>query len=132
MHELITIWGYHFNPGPPSAPTDIVVGHCVRPAGRLPVCSSVRPERRSRSNSLGFLAISLKFSGKMHSTIKQIAIYNDHAWPIFARSMELWNFQNSFFTRSEGRLDRSDSLRISAIGLQFGGMMQSNMKQITI
>ena len=29
-------------------PTGIVVGHCVRPA----VCPSVRPERRSRSNSL--------------------------------------------------------------------------------
>ena len=39
-------------------------------------------------------AIGLKFGGMMHSATKQIAISNGHAWPIFACSMELWNFQS--------------------------------------
>ena len=37
-----------FYPRPPSAPTGIVVGHCVRPV----VYPSVRPEGRYRPNSL--------------------------------------------------------------------------------
>ena len=48
-------------------PMGIVVGHR---AGR----PSVRPERRSRSNSLRIIAISLKFGGIMHSTMEHIAI----------------------------------------------------------
>ena len=29
----------------------------------------------------------------MHSMMKQTDVLNGHAWPIFARSTELWNFQ---------------------------------------
>ena len=50
---------------PPSAPTGISVGHCVRP--------SVRPERHYHFNSLRISAVSLKFGGMMHSTMDQIA-----------------------------------------------------------
>ena len=55
-----------YYPRPPSAPTGIDVGHCVRP--------SVRPERHYHSNSLRISDISLKFSGMMHSTMEQIVI----------------------------------------------------------
>ena len=51
---------------PPSAPTGIDVGHCVRP--------SVRPERHYHFNSLRISAISLKFGGMMHSTMDQMAL----------------------------------------------------------
>ena len=44
------------------------------------------------SNSLRISAIGLKISGMMHSAMKQIAFWNGHAQPFFARSMELWNF----------------------------------------
>ena len=51
----------------------IVVGHCVRPTGRLSVRPSVRPERRYVSNSLRISGISLKLGGMMHSIMEQIA-----------------------------------------------------------
>ena len=57
-----------------------------------PSCLSVRTERRSRSNSLRISAIRLTFGGMMHSTMEQIGNRNGHAQPIFAASMELWNF----------------------------------------
>ena len=44
------------------------------------------------SNSLRISDIGLKIIGMMHSTMKEITIYNGYAQPIFARSMELWNF----------------------------------------
>ena len=59
----------HFYPRPQSAPTGIVVVHCVRPSVR----PSVHPEGRYRSNPLRILAISLKSGGMMHSTMKRIA-----------------------------------------------------------
>ena len=46
------------------------------------------------TNSLSISAIGLKFGGMMHSNMKQIVIWNGHAWPIFVHSSELWNFQN--------------------------------------
>ena len=67
------IWSYFeiaFLPSAAIGPTGIVVGHCVRPSVRL----SVRPERRSRSNSLRISANIPKFGGMMHSTMEQIAI----------------------------------------------------------
>ena len=45
-----------------------------RPSVRLSVFPSVRPERRSRSNSFKISGISLTFGGMMHSNMKQIAI----------------------------------------------------------
>ena len=56
-----------FLPSAAIGPRGIIVGHCVRPS----VCPSVRA-KRSRTNSLGISAISLKFAGMMHSTIEQI------------------------------------------------------------
>ena len=47
----------------------------------LPVCPSVRPERRYRSNCLRFSAIGLKFGG-----MKRITVSNGHAQPMFAFS----------------------------------------------
>ena len=40
----------------------------------LSVCPSVRPKQCSHSNSLRIIAISLKFYGMMHSTMKHIVI----------------------------------------------------------
>ena len=37
-----------------------------------------------------------------------------------------------FLTRSEGKRYRSNSWRVSAIGVEFGGMMHSNKKHIAI
>ena len=51
--------------------------HCVRPTVRLSVCPS--------RTTLG---------GTMLNNVKQIAIENSYARPIFACSTELWNFQN--------------------------------------
>ena len=54
-------------------------------------------------NSLRISAISLKIGGMIHSMMKQIAIRNGHARLIFARSMELWNFQKMLLSwRAEG------------------------------
>ena len=43
-----------------------------------------------------------------------------------------WSFEISRigWTRSEGRLYRSNDLKIPAIGLKFSGMVHSTMKQI--
>ena len=41
---------------------------------------------------LGILAMGLKFGPMMHITMKHIVIENGHAGPIFACSVELWNF----------------------------------------
>ena len=53
-----------YYPRPPSAPTGIDVGHCVHPF--------FQPERHYHLNSLRISAISLKFGGMMHSSMKQI------------------------------------------------------------
>ena len=55
------------------APTDNVVGHCVRPA----VCPSVRPERRSHSKSWWISAISLKIGEMMHGTMEPEISWGD-------------------------------------------------------
>ena len=69
----------------------------------------------------------------MHSTMEQIAIKNSYARPGFACSMELWNFPwSASLTRSGGRRNRSNSLKISVVSLKFGEIMQSNMSQIAI
>ena len=114
----------HFYPRPPLAPTGIVVGHSVFP--------SVHSEWCSFSNSLRISAISLKFGGMMHSTMEQIAIYNGHVRPIYACSTELKFSMKGFFDQVWRKSYCSNSLRISAIGLKFGGMMDNNMKQIAI
>ena len=59
------------------------------------VCLSVCPSKWCyRSNSLKISGISLKFGGVIHSNMKQIAFLSGHTGPIFACSVELWNFQN--------------------------------------
>ena len=100
-------------------------GYCHR-SMRPSVC----PKRRCCSYLFKDFSIGLKFSGMMHSTMKQIAVQNGHAQSIFACFMELWNFPWYAWTRSEGQ--HYCTLRISAISLRFGGMMHSTMKQIAI
>ena len=41
---------------------------------------------------LGILAMDLKFGLMMHITVKHIVIENGHVGPIFACSVEFWNF----------------------------------------
>ena len=53
---------------------------------------SIRAKRRYRSNYLRISAMGLKLGGMMHSTMKQIAIQNGYAVPIFVCFTELWNF----------------------------------------
>ena len=57
----------------------------------LAMCVCVCPEQR-RYCSLRTSAIGLKFDEVAHSTMKQISILNGHARPIFAYSMNLYNF----------------------------------------
>ena len=95
------IGGYSFRPWPPSARTGIIVGSLrhsvgllvrlsIYPSVRLFVCLYVRPERRSRSNSLRISAISLNLV-ECH-TIPLMAYWNCHARDNFACSTELCNF----------------------------------------
>ena len=70
----------------------------------------------------------------MHSNnMKQIGIQNGPAGPIFAHSMELWNFQSRLgpgprddvtALTLEGFQLSTWKLRKSHYGLKFGGMMQ--------
>ena len=53
---------------------------------------SICPKRRYRSDSLGVSVMDLKLGGMMHSTMKQIAIWNGYAMVIVVRFTELWNF----------------------------------------
>ena len=62
----------HFFPSAPPTLTGIVVFPCVRTS--LGLRPFVLPEQRFHSNSLMTSAIILKFGGKVHSTMKQIAI----------------------------------------------------------
>ena len=64
-----------------------------------------------------------------HSNMKQIAINNGLAYPIFARSIELWIFYNSL---GPGPREDATALTISAMALKFGEMMHSIMKPIAI
>ena len=65
----------------------------------------------------------------MHSKMRQIAFKNVYTRLIFWRSTEIWNFQNRLGPDPGGRRYRFNSLRISAIGLKFYGMMHNMMKQ---
>ena len=66
----------------PSAPTSIVVVQCDRLSVRPSVCT----------HFLRISSIGLKFGGVMNSTMKQIAILNGRALPIFVCFTELWTF----------------------------------------
>ena len=62
----------------------------------------------------------------MHSNMKQFAFKSGHALPISARSLELWYLQNRLGSSPKEDV-ATNSLRISAIGLKFSGMMNSIM-----
>ena len=63
----------------------------------------------------------MKFGGVMHSTMNQMAIWNGHTQPFFARLMELLYFHD--------KLGPGLTLRILVTRLKFGGAMHSTMKQ---
>ena len=64
--------------------------------------------------------------------MKCIVIQNGHAWPFFCAFHWALTFSELARTRSEGGHYHFNSLRISAIGLTFGGMMHSMMSQIAV
>ena len=113
------------------SPTIGADGYCGR-SMRPPVRPSVYPSQNGITAIFKDFSYRPKMCGMMHSTMKQIALWHGLSRPIFSRSMELWNYLWYARTRSEGRYCRSNSFMISAIDLQFGGMMQSIMKQIAM
>ena len=66
----------------------------------------------------------------MHSIMKQIAIKNGYAQPIFAGCIGLWNFQNRL---GQGPKDDVATLfKYFSYQPQIKGMMHSMVKQIAI
>ena len=78
----------------------ILIIHRIFTLGRARYCRSMRPpvrpsacpERRYHSNALRISAISLKFGGMMHSTMKQYRYFKWLCSANFARLTELWKF----------------------------------------
>ena len=96
----------------------------------LSICPSVHSERHYGCNSSRISAINLKFGGMMHSFGWWSRLQFKMA--ILDQFLHIsWNFE-IFHDRSEGWCHRSNSLKISAIGLKFDGIMHSSMKQIAL
>ena len=110
----------------------MVVVLCVIRSVRPSVCFSlsVRPERRSGSNSLGISAISLKFGVVMHSSMKQIATKMamfGHLWRV-QRKYEIFHDR---FGRGP-RENHSYQEMWGHHGLKFYAVMQLTVKQLMI
>ena len=75
----------HFNPRLPSVLSGIVVIPCV-------TCLSIHQSVCLKLVDLRISAIGLNFGGMTQSTMEQITVWNGHAQPFYACSIELYNF----------------------------------------
>ena len=101
--NIVTLMASAIFTRPPSAPTGIVVGHCVRSAGRLsvppsvclsvrPSSLSVRPDRRHHSNSLRISATSLIFGGMMQVPWGRLLFKMTMLGQFLCVPRKVWNF----------------------------------------